>query len=696
MAHSFEDLVAINSANRPRESIDGAVRPLRQRGTRLRAVFLVLAIGVASCAARGAPASYAERPFAVDDRHADPWIAASYRGVTPAPGFPDDARWLNVSGNASLDDLRGKVVLVDFWTYGCINCIHNLPVIKQLSDTYGDALVVVGVHSAKFPHESDPQALRSTLDRYGIAYPVVNDHDRSIMDDWGARAWPTLFLIDPAGNIAGKETGEGFERKFDRAIASLIREFDEEGALDRTPVSWVDDAPADDRSLLSYPQGIAIVEDRLYVADTGHHRILEIERTTGRVLRTFGTGEAGFADGSEPQFRTPRGMHIDQETRTLYVADSANHAVRAVDLESGDVTTVAGVGIRGHHYPPHPGKLPAVFLRSPWDVAPLGERLAVSLAGSHQIWWLDLAAGSSGYLAGTGAEGTENGASFTASLAQPSGMSLDSDGVLYFADSESSSVRRYADEEVATLAGPTDGLFSFGHRDGAAIDARFQHPTDVATFGGAVYVADSYNHAIRRIEDGAVTTTAGGVRGWRDGDAPRFDEPTALHIIDDTAYVADTNNHAVRVVDLETGSASTLLLTTETPDTVAVPRHVRSLKPISVAGEELTVSMDVLLPPDHTLQTAVPSRISATIGDSVPTTRSVGRFPVDLQLRFPATAEGGSGRTLYIDVWVAYCESDKTALCYFDQARYEVPIVDTDEVPIRRLSLTHRVTLPDT
>lgn len=665
---------------------------------------LLLSFG---CAGARDGVSYADRPFAVDDRHADPWIASSFAGVTPAQEFPADARWANVDPGPTIESLRGKIVIVDFWTYGCINCIHNLPVLKELSSRYADEVVVIGVHSAKFPQEGNRDALRSVLRRFGITYPVLNDRDRRVMEQWGARAWPTLFLIDPAGNVAGKETGEGFERKFERAILSLIREFDERGELDRSPRPSLTAELPDGNQLLAFPQSVLATKASLFVADTGHHRILEVDRVTGAVLRAFGSGKEGFVDGpaEDAAFSSPRGPALSDGR--LYVADTGNHAVRAIELATGAVGTVAGTGSRGYHYPPRPGPLPGVSLRSPWDIAVDGSILYVAMAGSHQLWWIDLDAASAGYLAGSGVEGVKNGPAPTAHLAQPSGLALATDGPLYFADSESSSVRAFSGApdtpgEVWSVAGATDGLFTYGLVDGRGSSALFQHPTSLDVAGRMLYVADTYNHALRVVdrETFEVRTFAGGEPGWSDGEAAMFNEPSGIDVEGNVAYVADTNNHAIRRVDLDTGVVSTLLLTTEEPDPIAVPRDQHRLGGVSVSRGVIRVLVRVALPEGHKLQPATASRISVSVGDRPARTAEATSFPATVSLEAPAR-----NADLSVDMWIAYCESEREERCFFDQVRYVVPLeVDgtstagrrtaTDRQPTDRIEITHDVTPP--
>ena len=316
--------------------------------------------------------------------------------------------------------------------------------------------------------------------------------------------------------------------------------------------------------MLCYPGKVLAdpVGERLFIADSGHHRVL-VTDTEGQIQTVIGSGDEGFADGvpEGARFSNPQGMALAGET--LYVADTGNHAIRAVDLEMAVVETVVGTGDRGTgRVDGGPGL--TVSLRSPWDVALVGRRLFIAMAGSHQLWMYDLETGLVQAVAGTGGEGIVDGLPEEALLAQPSGIAADEDGVLFFADSETSSIRQ-ADlitaYQITTLVG--SGLFDFGDIDGEASSARMQHPLGIAVEGGIVYVADTYNNKIKRVgtETLTVATVAGtGEPGHEDGTfaSARFYEPGGLSILEDRIYVADTNNHAVRVLDVSSGIVSTL------------------------------------------------------------------------------------------------------------------------------------------
>jgi len=486
--------------------------------------------------------------------------------------------WLNTERPLSPADLRGKLVLLDFWTYGCINCIHVFEDLRYLERKYaGRPFVVVGVHSPKFANEEDPAALREAVLRYGLEHPVLLDSGRRTWDAYAVRGWPTLVLVDPRGYILGHVSGEGHREALDVAIGRALDLLEESGALDPAPLPIRLEAAGDPLLLASpllFPgKVLADAEsDSLFVADTGHHRI--VWRTlAGEPRAEIGTGTPGADDGpfDAATFHSPQGLALDRERGWLYVADTGNHLIRRVDLRARTVATVAGTGGLGYlRHGTSPAR--ATRLNSPWDVCLLDGMLYIAMAGLHQIWRFDPENETVGVVAGSGAEGRADGPGGTAALAQPCGLTTDG-ARLYVADSESSSIREVTiatdGAEVRTLAG--GDLFLFGDADGRGDAARFQHPLGVAWApedmpgGAALYVADTYNHRIRRLVPATreVTHFAGsGTPGASDGpaDAASFAEPSGISYAGGRLYVADTNNHRIRTVELAAGAVTTLAL----------------------------------------------------------------------------------------------------------------------------------------
>ena len=443
--------------------------------------------------------------------------------------------------------------------------MHIFPQLRKLERKYSQELVVVGVHSAKFTSEQETDNVAKAVKRYGIEHPVINDRDFMIWNQYGARAWPSLFFIDPEGNVLGKHEGEITYEAFDNLVSDIVREFEERGTLDRSPLPGGIGAKKEEGAWLSFPEKVLAdpVSKKLYVADTGHNRVL-VTDTEGRILDVIGEGEEGLRDGSfeTARFNRPHGMAASNGA--LFVADTENHAIRKVDVEGKMVETIAGVGEQARFF--HGGgEALSTALNSPWALTQLNGTLYIAMAGFHQLWAMDLEQGRVGPYAGSGRESISDGPLDTAMLAQPTGITTDGN-VLYFADSETSSVR-VADLDprgrVTTLVG--EGLFEFGDIDGAGPSVRLQHVQCVAYHDGAIYLTDTYNNKIKRLlpETREVTAFLGtGAVGHGDGydDSVTFHEPGGISAAGGKLYIADTNNHAIRVADIESGEVSTLLI----------------------------------------------------------------------------------------------------------------------------------------
>jgi thiol-disulfide isomerase/thioredoxin len=484
-------------------------------------------------------------------------------GPVRAPELDGAVAWLNTPAPLTLAQLRGKIVLLDFWTYGCINCLHVLPDLQRLQARFADVLVVIGIHAAKFDNERSTENIRRTLERLGVRHPVANDAHFAIWQAYTVRAWPTQVLIDPRGYVVGTATGEGHGAQLEEVITAVAAVFDQEGTLDRTPRPLWPEAAAHD-GMLAFPGKVLADEasGRLFIADTGHHRIVEAD-LQGRVTRVFGSGTAGrdYGPAESAQFRSPQGLALAADT--LWVADSGNHLVRQIALETGQVTTVAGTGRQATWQQSDGGAALETSLNSPWDLAWDGRLLFIAMAGPHQLWLLDLQRGLVIRYAGSGAEGRADGGVDDAAFAQPSGLALLGRD-LYVADAESNIIRSVTlppTNLVRTVAG--GDLFDFGDVDGVGDVVRLQHPLGICVDGGRILVADTYNHRIKRLDPaaGRVQSWSGsGQPGHVDGAAAvaRFYEPGGLSAAGRHVYVADTNNHAVRVVDVASGDVQTL------------------------------------------------------------------------------------------------------------------------------------------
>lgn len=398
-----------------------------------------------------------------------------------APELAGAGGWINTGGrDIALADLRGKVVILDFWTFCCVNCLHVIDELRPLEERFGDVLVVVGVHSPKFEHERDHAAVVAAVERYGVHHPVLDDPEMLTWQQYAVRAWPTLAVIDPEGYVVGQAAGEGHVDGLGRLIDELVAEHEKRGTLHRGDGPYV--PPPAPETALRFPGKVAVTPTGTFlVSDSQHHSLVELDGET--VVRRIGSGTRGFADGDAENatFSEPQGILVLPSGDAL-VADTVNHALRSVDLSDGRVRTVAKADVP----------------LSPWDLAWYDDAVIVAGAGIHQLWRFDPRTGEFAEWAGTTVEGLKDGPIADTWMAQPSGLAADGDR-LWIADSETSSLRYVESGVMHTAVG--EGLFDFGHVDGPAGKARFQHPLGVAVLSDhSVAVLDTYNNAVRRYD----------------------------------------------------------------------------------------------------------------------------------------------------------------------------------------------------
>jgi len=485
-----------------------------------------------------------------------PAHAAAVQGRPAAPELSGGTAWLNTSKPLPLESLRGRIVLLDFWTLCCINCMHILPDLAKLEAKYPGILVVIGVHTPKFPNEEKTESIKKAILRYNIKHPVINDADHKIWNRYGVQSWPTFVLIDPDGNFYGRASGEGLFKVLDQNIAALIKEFRAKKTLKEDPINF-DLVQEKDHGPLNFP-GKVLTDtpgNRLFIADSTNNRIV-ITDLAGKKIAVAGSGKEGFTDGKfeKAEFSDPQGMTLDGDT--LYVADRRNHAIRALNLTRETVKTVAGTGEQNRGGRLTGGDALKIGLNSPWDLLLHKGKIFIAMAGHHQIWTFDPAKERVDPFAGNGAEDLGDGPLGQSSFAQPSGLATDGSN-LFVADSEISAIRSLPISgvgQVRTIVG--QGLFQFGDIEGIGDKVRLQHALGVAYRDGKLYVADTYNSKIKLIDPVSrrCTTYLG------DGSTKMFNEPGGLSFAGDKLYVADTNNHRIRVIDVGTKMATTLTL----------------------------------------------------------------------------------------------------------------------------------------
>ncbi len=462
-----------------------------------------------------------------------------------APPLPAQIDWVNTSEAPTLESLLGRVVVLCFWSYDCVHCLNTLPDLRILENKYHDGLSVIGVHTPKYTHQRTLGPVLKAVNRHYIRYPVGNDKDFLLWQQYGVSAWPTLAVIDAQGMLVGLLSGEGRRQELDALIGQLL---DEAAQKDlRVYESSITTVRPEARMPLRFPAKVLATEASLWIADTGNNRVIEAN-FEGRILRQFGSGNPGYWDGRNRDcgFTEPQGMTLLRDS--LYLADTGNHTIRRIRLLGGAVDTVAGTGVLGHDRPNENVEPNKLALSAPMDVVAQNDKIYISLAGQNQITQLDLGRGKLSVLAGSGEFGMDEGEAQRASFAQPGGLAIFGQQ-LVVADAASSSIRviRLLDNRVSNLIGA--GLYEFGDVSGKRDQARLQNPLGLCSDPrGLVFVADSYNGKIK-----ALNMRSGEMRTLN---IPhRFHEPAGLSLAAGALWVANTNAHEIVRVDLTTGKA---------------------------------------------------------------------------------------------------------------------------------------------
>lgn len=626
--------------------------------------------------------------------------------------FPAGVDWLNTKNSLKLSDLKGKLVLLDFWTYCCINCMHILPTLEKAEAEFEKELVVVGVHSAKFETEKDTENIRSAILRYEIKHPVLNDSKHELWNNLQIGTWPTLVLIDPDGYAIWANAGEIPYEELQAVLRKAVTFYKRKGTLDDRKVYFDLVELTAKPTPLRFP-GKVIADDRgerLFISDSNHNRIV-VAKPDGTLLSVIGSGDVGSDDGdyAAASFNHPQGLAYRDET--LWVADTENHLIRRIDLKSSQVSTVAGTGKQtdtawpgltiGATIPKKLTRKPmSTEIGSPWDLWIHQDNLFIAMAGPHQIWVMDIEGKGIQQFAGNGREDIVDGKLLprrtyeagSSSFAQPSGLTSDGKW-LYVADSEGSSVRAIplsGQGDVRTLIGtsklPRNRLFTFGDVDGAKEKALLQHPLGVSYYDGKVYVADTYNNKVKVVDaqSGDVATLIGSKDPGNSDDPATFDEPGGLFVSGKTLYIADTNNHAIRVYNFDSKQVRTLVISGLTPpkrsakpEDLKLPEGKRmkiAAREVPAGLAEIKVRIQLELIEGLKLNTLADFPITVIqpgfANMNMQTTCKVEGDTIEFDLRLPEADE----QVLQIAVGYYYCQDDEQGLCLADTVILDVPL----------------------
>ncbi|MFJ4477434.1 NHL domain-containing thioredoxin family protein [Streptomyces xanthochromogenes] len=571
---------------------------------------------------------------------------APRRARVRAPELIGRGGWLNTGGKElSLAELRGRIVILDFWTFCCINCLHVLDELRELEEKHRDTVVIVGVHSPKFVHEAEHQAVVDAVERYGVEHPVLDDPELATWKQYAVRAWPTLVVIDPEGYVVAQHAGEGHAHAIERLVEELEAEHGAKGTLRRGDGPYVPPEPV--ATDLRFPgKAIALPGGNLLVSDTTRHQLVELGPDGEGVVRRIG------GDG---QFKEPQGLALLPDGKVV-VADTVHHALRTFDPVSGEIELLAGTGRQWWQGQPTSGPALEVDLSSPWDVAWWRGKVWIAMAGVHQLWTYDPETRTVEVAAGTTNEGLVDGPGDEAWFAQPSGLAAAEDR-LWVADSETSALR-YVDPEGAVHTAVGTGLFDFGHRDGEAAQALLQHPLGVTALpDGSVAVSDTYNHALRRYDPatGQVTTLATDLR-----------EPSDAVLVGDDIVVVESARHRL-----------TRLRLPEEAVRVESVAHRTQRSATEVAPGRLQLDVVFQAPAGQKLDTRYGPSTRLLVSSTPPELLLTGEGTgTDLARELALNPEVAEG-VLHVSAMAASCDDDpenEYPACHMHQQDWGVPV----------------------
>jgi len=584
-----------------------------------------------------------------------------------APEFPEGLEWLNIDYPLTFkEDLKGKFVLLDFWTFCCINCIHVMPDLAYLEEKFAnEPFVVVGVHSAKFENEQETESIRQAIMRYEVGHPVVNDANMTVWRNFSVSSWPTLVLVDPEGYVVWGAPGEGHRDTLEKLLQQGLEYYGKQGKLINSPLRFKRETR--ESHPLAYPGKLAIDSNNrhLFISDSNHNRIV-VTDLEGNFIESIGNGSIGFSDGDYENVQFNRLQGLVFHDGNLLVADAENHAIRRVNLKTKQVETIVGTGEQSKNYAKGSGKGRDVPISTPWDLCIVDDTLFIAMAGTHQIWIYDLKKDYIQPFAGTGQEARLDGPKEHSAFAQPTGITSDGKH-LFISDSEISCVREIDLKSglVRTIAG--GDLFEFGDVDGIGDGARLQHCQGVLYTHDTLYLADTYNHKIKTVD-----RETREVKTYLEDS---FREPSGFATFENNLFVADTNNHAIKVINLKDNSVSKL-------DLKGVPRpkdtsisetgggKPTELPTVTISPGKGEIHLEINLPEGHSLTSSAPSSFTLKPPFPIQVEQLKGHINTN-RVTIPFTATKGQG-SLSLFARIYHCE--KNGLCQFRSVSWRVPV----------------------
>lgn len=474
-------------------------------------------------------------------------------------------RWLNCPITSPLTTCINRPVLIHCYNPSDITAQHVIDRINQAAPSINDYCTQIGIHCPIYNYDSSNVGITAFIDEHRPIFPFVVDNDRSLQKHFNVHKLPCSLLLLPDQKEAVFFDTLSIYDSLEQTLLALISKYPPH------PTEVALPQPEPKETTLLFPVKIDYVKNyedapALLIADSGHHRIL-VARTDGTIVTQIGSGIPDLKDGNfeEACFNRPHGVLYDDTTNRLFIADRYNHTLRVVDLTKKTVTTAAGNGTWGHTHMVASANIPrSTPLSAPYDLSFFMRRdfIVIAQPSTHTLWGYESISNRLRPLIGNGLNALKIGKPPYNSIMQPTGLCLKR-GELLLVDAAAHALCSLQQLDVKPLVGNENT--DYGFSDGSLTEARLHYPCGTATNQKDIFIADTYNHAIRSFDQktGTLTTICGtGKPGTTISElkTTEFNAPKGLVAVDDMLYVADTNNHRIVTIDTKTNTSSVLEL----------------------------------------------------------------------------------------------------------------------------------------
>lgn len=583
-------------------------------------------------------------------------------------------KWFNINEKITIDDLKGRVILLHFWDRACISCLESLPAIKKLEERFGNKLTVIGVYAAKFEGGKNEDEIRSAIIKYDINHAVINDSALKLSTEFAAKASPTFVLIKPNGRKYKKYEGVGDLEKMEDGVKKLVKKYRFD--VNRKPLPILPEKFSKIANVLSFPSkleysGNLNLNSRnvsaIFIANSGQNNVI-VSSLLGTILVKIGSGREGFSDGDffNAEFRNPQSILFDDQK--LYIADTGNHAIRIADFRTNKVSTLIGSGKKGDIVK-NEIAAKGFNLASPTDIEffPDKKHIIISNAGNNQILSYDLENQKIKALAGNGESKNKDGISPNNSLTQTADMVVVKDKI-YFVDALSSSLRSLDKSgNVKTL-----------------VDKDLQNPVGLTSDGDSLYIADSFNNRIAKYSISAqkISNFIGAKAGDLVGKKTEFNSPEAILKINNYFYISDANNN--RVILLNAKNLNSEILDVIPP--LKLPRegfleylpNLQKSEDVNIKSGEI-ITLKIEMNEGWRVNEEAPSFINLLKMKSDEKADLMASFDWHFvrqrEIKLPKLE---SGEDYILQGSIYYCEDKRNSLCYVKS--YEQKIIAVADV----------------